>query len=132
MDRGRSLHPASWNLPSACQHPHVAKEYLNTEMKRGWMAGPIPSEVTDRPGIHINKVGVIPKGQLGKWRLIMDLPHPQGHSVNDAINPDLCSLTYTTVEKVAQQAMSLGRGALMAKVDIESAYRLIPVHRQPL
>ena len=37
---------------------------------------------------------------------------------------------YTMVERVAQRVMHLGSGALMAKVDIESAYRLVPVHAQ--
>ena len=44
--------------------------------------------------------------------LITDLSFPPHQSVNDGIDPDLCSLAYTTV----------------AKIDIESAYRLIPVH----
>ena len=33
-----------------------------------------------------------------------------------------------TVENVVQWAMCLGRGMLMAKVDIEVAYHLVPVH----
>ena len=37
---------------------------------------------------------------------------------------------YTTVDHVAEVAVNLGPGALLAKVDIESAYRLIPVHPQ--
>ena len=88
----------------------------------------------DRPicGIPVqtNRCGVIPKGHSGKWRVITDLSYPLGSSVNDSIDSTLCSLTYTSVEKVAQQVMSLGTGALMAKVDIKSAYRLIPVHPQ--
>ena len=39
----------------------------------------------------------------------------------------LCSLSYITVEKVAATAISLGKGSLLAKIDIKSAYRLIPV-----
>ena len=39
-------------------------------------------------------------------------------------------MAYTTVDEVAAQAAALGPGTLMAKVDIESAYRLIPVHPQ--
>ena len=42
---------------------------------------------------------------------------------------DFCSLAYTTVDEVAVQAAGLGRGALLARVDIE-ADRLIPVHPQ--
>ena len=32
--------------------------------------------------------------------------------------------------KVAEIAVRLGKGSLLAKIDIESAYRLIPVHPQ--
>ena len=77
----------------------------------------------------MSRFGVIPKGHgTGKWRLITDLSYPSGSSVNDGIDPNLCSLHYTSVEDVATVAAQLGRGALLAKVDIESAYRLIPVH----
>ena len=77
--------------------------------------------------IHINKIGVIPKNyHMGKWRLITDLSFPKGNSVNDMIDPALCSLSYITVNLVAQEAMQLGR--VHAKMDIKSAYRLIPVH----
>ena len=58
----------------------------------------------------------------------MDLSFPPGNSVNDGIDPVICSLCYTTVEDVASLATQLGPHTLMAKIDIESAYRLIPVH----
>ena len=71
----------------------------------------------------------MPKGHSpGKWRLITDLSHPPGGSVNDGVNPQHCSLSYVTVDTVASVVASFGTGSLMAKVDIESAYRLIPVH----
>ena len=59
---------------------------------------------------------------------LMSFPH--GSRVNDGIDPSLCSLAYTTVDEVAALIAKLGPGALLAKVDIESAYRLIPVHPQ--
>ena len=40
----------------------------------------------------------------------------------------VCSLTYTSIEEVTELIARLGTGALLAKVDIESAYRLVPVH----
>ena len=71
----------------------------------------------------------IPKRrQPGKWRLILDLSFPLGRSVNDGIPPDLCSLQFTTVDKAAQLITRLGRGALLAKIDISHAYRNVPVH----
>ena len=76
-------------------------------------------------------MGVIPKGHTpGKWRLITDLSHPEGNSVNDGIEPRLVSISYISVEAVAIAARRLGRGALLAKVDIKAAYRLVPVHPQ--
>ena len=116
-------------MRSAQLHPGVISEYLSKELARGRMLGPFsPSFST--PELQINRFGVIPKGQTGKWRLITDLSFPSDQSVNDGICRDLCSLSYTTVDHVAEVAVDLGPGALMAKVDIESAYRLIPVHPQ--
>ena len=60
----------------------------------------------------------------------MDLSFPHGQSVNDDIDPSLCSLSYTTVDDIAAVVAQLGTGALLAKVDTESAYQLIPVHPQ--
>ena len=48
--------------------------------------------------------------------------------MNDAIDPALCSLAYITVEQVAAKALSLSKGTLVAKIDIKSAYRFVPVH----
>ena len=80
------------------------------------------------PPLQINRFGVIPKGHnTGKWRLITDLSFPTGFSVNDGIDPILCTLSYTTVDDIAVALVSLGSGALLAKVNIKSAYHLIPV-----
>ena len=107
--RPAPLQSASRNMLSALQHPEVVREYLEKECSMNRMLGPYSrSEVKDMPPLHINRFGVIPKGHnTGKWRLITDLSHPPGCSVNDGIEPALCSL---------------------AKTDVESAYHLIPVH----
>jgi hypothetical protein len=49
----------------------------------------------------------------------VDLSHPDNNSVNDGIDPLHCSLVYITVENAAQ---------MVAKLDIQSAYRIVPVH----
>ena len=80
------------------------------------------------PDLHINRIGTIPKKhQPGKWRFITDLSAPEGFSVNDAIDPQLCSLSYITVQEVAAKAVELSKYSLNAKIDIKSAYRLIPI-----
>ena len=83
------------------------------------------------PSLHINRFGVITKGHnTGKWCLITDLSYPHGQSVNDSIDSSLCSPIYSMVDEVAEIVVKWGRGALLSKVDIESVYRLIPVHPQ--
>ena len=92
------------------------------------MLGPF-RETQSLPPLQINRFGVIPKGhKTGRWRLITDLSYPPGQIMNDGIDPDLCSMVYTTVDDAALIVSRLGKGALMAKVDFESAYRLVSVH----
>ena len=78
---------------------------------------------------HISPLGLIPKpGQPGKWRLIMDLSAPRGRSINDSIDLDLCSLKYATINQALLFLQILGPGAQLAKMDLKSAYRMVPVH----
>ena len=112
---------------SALLRPMAITNYLDTEVKEGRLFGPLPLDWTR--GLHINRMGAVPKGHThGRWRLITDLSYPEGGSVNEGIQPQLCSLHYTSVESVAAVARQLGKGALIAKLDIKSAYRLVPVH----
>ena len=81
------------------------------------------------PGIQISRFGVIPKShQKDKWRLIVDLSHPKSHSVNDGIPKSLCGLSYITVDDAINKILELGPNTLMAKIDIKSTFRFMPVH----
>ena len=122
------LKPAPNNMWSAHDHPSVVSEYLAEETALGRMLGPFNRSTCLCP-LQINRFGVIPKGHdQGKWRLITDLSFPPGHSVNDGIDPTLCSLLYSTVDEVADLVARFGPGSLLPKIDIQSAYWLIPVH----
>ena len=127
VDPTASFVSARRNMSSALENPQVIEEYLSKEVTAGNIFGPFsPSAL---PEVHINRFGVIPKKhQPGRWHLITELSHHEGTSVNDAIDCALCSLTYTTVDEVAVTATALGQGAQLAKIDIKSAYRLVPVH----
>ena len=58
----------------------------------------------------------------------MDLSALKGESVNDGISTELCSLQYAKMDQVVTIIIVLGTGALLAKLDIQSAYSIIPVH----
>lgn len=53
---------------------------------------------------------------------------PDHASVNDGIYTEECSLTYVTVDNIAERVCTLGRGARLAKADVKQAYRQVPVH----
>ena len=66
--------------------------------------------------------------QPGKWRLIVDLSYPRKHCVNDDIPKDLCSMSYVTIDDAINRILSMDPQSLRAKIDIKSAFCLIPVH----
>ena len=44
------------------------------------------------------------------------------------MDPSLCSLSCASIKDAAAYVLKAGQGALLAKLDIKSAYRNIPVH----
>lgn len=126
--RKQPLRPVLQNMPSARANKEPVQHFLEEETRRGRIAGPL--DRARYPKIMISRFGVIPKSQPGKWRLILDLSSPTGQSVNDGIDSSLCSFKYINVDDAAAVMVKLGRGAMMAKIDIAHAYRNVPIHPQ--
>lgn len=122
-----TLKSAKRNMHSALQHPDVVDEYIMNEVHEGRVVGPFIRGIS--PFAHVSRFGVIPKsGQPNKWRLIVDLSHPKGFSVNDGIPKNLCSMKYMKVDDAVKKIIDLGVGCRLAKIDVKSAFRLLPVH----
>ncbi|XP_063797403.1 uncharacterized protein LOC134958620 [Pseudophryne corroboree] len=114
------------NLQSARALPSVLREKVDKEVRMGRMEGPFSSPPVD--DLIISPVGVVPKKTPGAFRLIQHLSYPSGSSVNDAIPPAHCSVVYQSFDEALELVRSYGPGALMAKIDVESAFRLLPLH----
>ena len=114
------------NMRSAKDHPQVVDSYIRKECEAGRLLGPFDPDLF--PAVQISRFGVIPKSEPDSWRLILDLSYPEGRSVNDAISPEICSLSYMTVDDAVRAIVTIGQGAMLAKVDIKNAYRIVPVH----
>lgn len=122
-----TLKCASSNMRSAAEHPSVIDSYLQTEVSLGRVAGPFSAPPF--PSLHISRFGVIPKSsQPGKWRLILDLSSPEGHSVNDGIPKPPFTVQYVSIDAFIAGILSHGRGTLLAKFDVASAYRNVGIH----
>ena len=130
FDRSKPLKPARQNLPSVKANSSAVNRYIEDEVALGKLRHTPQSSVS-----HISPIGILPKrNQPGKYRLIVDLSSPSGFSINDRIDPTLCSLKYASVAQAAEMVRQQGKGALMAKLDLKAAYRMVPVHPedQPL
>uniref|UniRef100_A0A1X7V3E6 Reverse transcriptase domain-containing protein n=1 Tax=Amphimedon queenslandica TaxID=400682 RepID=A0A1X7V3E6_AMPQE len=123
--KGSRLEPVCYNMLSCLEHPDIVQAYIEKEVSLGRGLGPFSE--AGIPGLHTSPFGVIPKKAPGTWRLIVDLSSPHGASVNDGIYEDLSSLSYVTVDMIADKVCSLGPGALLAKLDVKSALRIVPV-----
>ena len=112
------------NLPSATRHPNVIKEELRKECAKGHIAGPY----TNPPlkNLQCSGVGVVPK-KNGTWRMIMHLSAPHLHSINDGIDKEDFSLRYSTIDDATRLIAAAGTGAYMCKIDLKSAFRLLPI-----
>ena len=117
-------------LSSARKNMQLAEEntnYLEAKKHRNVLLGPFPPEAVLH--VHVNRFGVIPKsGRPGKWRLIVDLSHQEGKSVNSRVDPHLCSLMYVKVDQVVDRLLEIGLGVELVKLDVKNAYRNVPVH----
>ena len=112
-------------LSSAADMPEVVLSKLENEINLGRIGGPF----IHRPfaNLQCSPIGLVPKSQQGSFRLIHHLSFPEGNSVNDFIDKDECKVHYASFDTAVNLAMSLGPNAWLAKTDIKSAFRLLPV-----
>lgn len=109
---------------SAEEHAVELHEKIDKEIKFGRILGPFPCPPISN--LRYNLIGILPK-QQGEWRMISNLSHPVGNSINDHIDQQYCSVSYSTFDQALSLIQEMGEGALMAKMDISSAFGLLPV-----
>ena len=123
--KGPRRQRVSRNLKSALEHPTVISDELTKEMNSQRIAGPF--DAPPLPNLQCSGVGVVPK-KTGGWRMIiMHLSAPLDSSINDGISKEEFTLRYSTVDDAARIIRELGPNTLLATVNIQSAFRTIPV-----
>ena len=90
------------NMESANAHKDVVSIYLQEELTKGRVAGPIAHSLISYG--QISRFGVIPKHHKpDSWRLIIDLSHPHNHRINDGIPSSLCLIKYISIDYAINQ-----------------------------
>ena len=100
---------------------------LQKEIDAGRIIGPFSSPPL--PNFRVSPIKVAEKKEPGKYRFIHNLSYPYDEdSVNASIPRDKVAVQYSTIDDAIAYIKAVGRGAFLAKTDIKSAFRIIPVH----
>ena len=83
---------ASPNLKSASEFPEIVEEKLAKEISQGRIAGPFHE--LPFVNMHISPIGVVPKKEVGQYRLIHNLSYPTDKSINEHIPDELKTVHY--------------------------------------
>lgn len=118
----------SKNHSSASQQADLVMKKLMEEVELGRVAGPFNDIPIDN--LIVSPIGLVPKSTPGEFRLIFDLSFPHGSSINDGIPQDCATVAYTSFDAVTSMVRHEGQGSHLVKVDIKSAFRLLPIHPQ--
>ena len=116
----------AYNLQSAEIYPHIIVDNIVSELIEKRVAGPFLHPPL--ANFRTSPIGVVPKKDSGKFRTITDLSSPPGRSVNDYISDDESSVSFNNFDSAVNIVAKLGQGALLAKLDVKSAFRICPVH----
>ena len=112
------------NLKSVRDNKYEALRLVLEEVQKGRIAGPFDERPI--PYLRLNPIGLVPKSD-GSFRLIQHLSHPAGESVNDFIDPSLCSVSYSSFDHAVEMISQLGQAAWLGKMDVKSAFRLLKI-----
>ena len=114
------------NHKSTYEHPDILKTKIQKEVSLGRYMGPFKSPPFKK--FICSPLGLVPKKEPGCFRLIHDLSYPKNASVNSSIPPEKSAVVYQNIETVIDLVIKHGRHCLMAKADIEDAFRLLCIN----
>jgi hypothetical protein len=97
------------------------------QVSNGCTAGPFLSPPLEN--FRCLPLGGVTQKRSTKIRRIHHFSWPRGRSVNDAIPDSEASINYKMVDRAISDLVSSVLASLMVKLDLESAFRHIPVRR---
>jgi Reverse transcriptase (RNA-dependent DNA polymerase) len=114
------------NHSSATNDPAVIQKEIDNDLHLGRLRRieALPDKFFCSP------LGLVPKSSNGTqtgWRRIFDLSSPHGASVNDGIDSSFGELRYESFDLALAEIARLGKGTVMVKRDLKSAFRHIPI-----
>ena len=103
----------------------MVDRYLAKEVLAQRVAGPFNHPPFQN--FRVSPIGVVTKKTPGEFRCIQHLSYPYRASVNDGIPVEDSSVTYSRIDDAVGLILRSGVGSFLAKADIKSAFRIIPI-----
>ncbi|CDO69769.1 hypothetical protein BN946_scf184766.g14 [Trametes cinnabarina] len=122
------------NHKGGLEHMDFIKAYVDEQVGLGHMSGPFSRGQVERLlGSHFRSspLSVVEKPNApGKWRLIQNCSFKDEHgvSVNDMIDSEDFPTVWGTAAEVADIIANAPEGAQFATLDIDAAFRRIPIY----
>ena len=118
------------NHTSAKTHPQDVEAHLSEEIGYGAILGPFKEPPLKN--LHVSPFMTREKPNAPHRRVIIDLSFPKGLSVNAGIGRDRYLdtpflLKLPTIDTITNQMEVLGRGCMLYKIDISSAFRHVKI-----
>ena len=103
-------------------HPEIDQEKIDKELSLVRVAGPF--QFPPIPTLIVTPIGLVEKKNKD-FRLIHHLSYHKNDYVNDNIDPNICYVQYPSFDQAISLVQKLGKGCLLGKSDIKSAFRLL-------
>jgi hypothetical protein len=105
------------------------REKVKDEVQKGRIIGPFTAP--PMRDLMISPISTIPKPNSTKVRMIFNLSHPPGFSVNDNVKDSVRSVSYCSVSDVARWLLHNDhtKEMYLAKADLTDAYRMVPIKK---
>jgi len=115
------------NTMEANIHSAAVDAKIIDELTKGRIAGPFANPPFRN--FKCSPLSVREKSAPGTYRLLHNLSYPYDEtSVNGGIEQHHKTVKYASIQTAIKVINELGRGCYMAKADIKSAYRIVPIH----
>jgi hypothetical protein len=124
---GREKERFGPNLPILADHIPKVTAVIEKDVAAGKKAGPFSQKPF--PRMCVSPIGAVPKRGSNNIRVIHHLSFPHhGDSVNAGIVDEYLPLS--SFGHAARAVRALGRGCFLIKLDVEAAYKQVPVRRE--
>jgi hypothetical protein len=112
------------NFIDSAEQERAVSADIAKEIELGRVAGPFLTPPF--PHYRCSPLKTVPKkGSANKYRIIHHLSYPHGRSINTSTADWPCPLA--RFSQAVDMVRRLGKGCYMAKVDVQAAYRAIPI-----